>query len=262
MADTASSCETCKKTEHEVPNMKHCAKCKTTFYCSRDCQKANWKVHKKICSTQAAARSASSSSDPDPNDDHTGGDPKVEAFIKGAQPKVEVKNLEGKIDKPFTRLDNGTFLHNLPERDVYKLLIDAFRLHQDDDYNFEGEADGIYAGERDSVAPFKRFLRLAGLRRSLLPPWWNAAKEIACLRYAKTHHEWSSLSCAVTKADIIEHYGPMRFPMQLRILAESVYGNGPGGPFGSDSTQIRKLFALEESGTGFDQQISVLHQSF
>ena len=29
--------------------MKKCSRCKTTFYCSRDCQIGDWKIHKRIC---------------------------------------------------------------------------------------------------------------------------------------------------------------------------------------------------------------------
>ena len=30
--------------------MKRCAKCKTRAYCSADCQRADWKLHKAECS--------------------------------------------------------------------------------------------------------------------------------------------------------------------------------------------------------------------
>jgi len=50
------SCATCHKTqcEHPIP-MKQCAKCKTQYYCSRDCQKVDWKSHKRVCRIVAAA---------------------------------------------------------------------------------------------------------------------------------------------------------------------------------------------------------------
>lgn len=35
--------------------LKQCAKCNATPYCSRDCQKADWKTHKKICGKQENA---------------------------------------------------------------------------------------------------------------------------------------------------------------------------------------------------------------
>ncbi len=44
----AQYCTGCQKTPPEV-TLKHCAKCSVTLYCSRDCQKADWKAHNKVC---------------------------------------------------------------------------------------------------------------------------------------------------------------------------------------------------------------------
>lgn len=46
----ARTCTNCDKPESELPNtLKVCAKCHTQAYCSRDCQKAHWKIHKREC---------------------------------------------------------------------------------------------------------------------------------------------------------------------------------------------------------------------
>ncbi|KAF1359306.1 hypothetical protein EJ07DRAFT_120563, partial [Lizonia empirigonia] len=33
--------------------LKACNKCHTTLYCGKDCQKANFKTHKKVCASLA-----------------------------------------------------------------------------------------------------------------------------------------------------------------------------------------------------------------
>jgi len=48
-------CAHCSKAESdpEVRPLKPCPKCHTTLYCSRDCQKAAFKQHKKTCALDA-----------------------------------------------------------------------------------------------------------------------------------------------------------------------------------------------------------------
>ncbi|KAH6986924.1 putative MYND domain protein [Ilyonectria destructans] len=102
---------------------------------------------------------------------------------------------------PITRLNNGTWLYDRSEKDVYRLLIDAYCLCVENIYNMEGEAetDSIYG----VVRPVKR--------------------------------------CA--KSDIIENYGDSQFPKQLRIFAEAVYGQAPGGTNGTAMSQM--MVAME-----------------
>lgn len=45
-------CFTCHKLPSELPYaLKHCATCRKTPYCSRECQKGDWKKHKRICTS-------------------------------------------------------------------------------------------------------------------------------------------------------------------------------------------------------------------
>ncbi len=82
------------------------------------------------------------------------------------------KGLELPIPMPFTRLDEGTWLHNRPETDVYKLLVDAYRLRVEDTHIFKGEAmeDSVYAGCKSGRRSFRKFLRKAATIPGLLPP--------------------------------------------------------------------------------------------
>ena len=47
---TPRVCFNCSKSQAELPDpLKRCAKCQSEHYCSRECQKADWKVHKMVC---------------------------------------------------------------------------------------------------------------------------------------------------------------------------------------------------------------------
>lgn len=238
MADTNICCANCSKTEFNAPNLKYCAKCRGTRYCSRDCQTAHWKVHKKVCAKQAASAGTT-------NNNATTSTPKIDNNTDYETPHV--KNLEQHIPKPFTRLDKNVWLHDRPEKDVYKLLIDAFRMRQEDCRNFDGhvDKDSIYTGAPDSIAAFRKFIQLTSTRADLLPSWWNAEKQKECEDFGLGDN-WSNLKRKVNKAAIQEHYGEDKMPMQLRMFAEAVYKRGPGG---SDGKQMRQMMmTMEEKG--------------
>jgi len=219
------SCANCQKTEEELgSSLKRCAKCQTTTYCSRDCQKGHWKTHKKSCASYAAANSSSSA---------------------GASSTTSSKVLEKNVDKPFHKLDAKTWLHDRPEKDVYKLLIDSYRLSLDDDFNFESVRDRntLYGGAADSLRGFQSFLNLAQMRQTILPSWWSEDKAKACEAFGMEQGNWHSLRKKVTKGDLMKKYEDQLMPMKMRMFREQVTGRGP---MGQDSTMMRKFQMLQE----------------
>lgn len=219
-----AQCANCAKTGSDLGvTLKRCSRCGITCYCSRECQKADWKEHKKGCASKETSTSSTDAGGQPPN-----------------RPSAS-------IDKPFHRLDSRTWLHDRPEKDVYELLIDTYRLRMEDNYKLEGnvDADCVYNGAPDGQQGFRRFLRLAEKRPGLLPSWWSQEKAAACVTVGR-NGGWSSLSSMVEKGDVIEHYGDPNMPMQLRMFGEQVYGRGPGGQSGDGMRQVQMM--LERGG--------------
>ncbi|KAM0332446.1 hypothetical protein ACHAQA_002727 [Verticillium albo-atrum] len=203
------ACGNCNKTCLDV-KLKACAKCNTTEYCSRQCQKQNWKTHKKICAAQAAARSAPSaqptSNAPDEDD----------AYHSPPQ------GLRSSLTQPFTHLRNGTYLHNRPKADVYALLIDAYRLRAED----AREQIGAPVPDTKNPAPaFRSFLEAAA-HAGILPQWWGPESTVACLSLGLTSsfENWHDLYFEIEPEDVSRHYGDEIFIDQLRLLACYVHG--------------------------------------
>jgi splicing suppressor protein 51 len=186
----ANACAQCQRTAAEGLNLKRCAKCQSTRYCSRECQRAHWKAHKKECATNGAGNPSST--------------PNVEHSSNYRAPPI--KNLEKQIPKPFTGLDKGTYLHGRSEEDVFKLLIDAFRMRQADAFKYDGKVDpnSVYTGATSSIQGFKQFMHLAA-SRNLLPPWWSAEKLKQCEDFGENGDNWSSLRTKVVSTPGHKH---------------------------------------------------------
>lgn len=171
--------------------------------------------------------------------------------------RVEFSRCEGsevQVKKPFHRLHEKTWLHERPEKDVYKLLVDVYRLRMEDNSTFSGEvdADSIYGGASDGgQAGFGRFLNTAEAQRGLLPGWWTPAKATECIDHGSTADRWSSVSRKVAKHKLIAHYKDQFMPMQPRLFGEQVYGSGPGGQSGADIIQLQMERESGTSGRAF-----------
>jgi splicing suppressor protein 51 len=157
-----------------------------------------------------------------------------------------LRNIEKHIPNSFTKLDQGKYLQDRPEKDVYKLLIDSFRIRQADDFNLENRTTprSIYSGAWSSIEPFREYLAKAAIRPNMLLPWWDAEKQRECQAFGETG-AWSDLRRRTSKQEVIDHYGDDKMPMQVRMLAEAVYGVGS---MGQNGVGMRKMMAQMESG--------------
>lgn len=236
-----ASCQTCQ-TPSTAVTLQKCGRCRSTSYCSKACQKSDWPSHKPLCKAPP----------------ETGANASASAPSQPRQPNNNTKpsnGLESRIPKPFTALQNGTWLHNRPKNDVFRLLIDVYRLRVEDKYVHDGQVDrdSIYGGDPrvDGQAGFRRYLKkVEGYKNgSLLPTWWNVSTREECIAYGGPAgtDQWSKLNCAVEKRDINEHYGDSTFAMQLRMFNEAVDGRAPGG---ADGTMMMAMMATMEAQGG------------
>ncbi|OBT67167.1 hypothetical protein VE03_02665 [Pseudogymnoascus sp. 23342-1-I1] len=219
-----SSCFNCNKLQTELSKpLKCCAKCQTSLYCSRECQKANWKIHKPTChlsSTAAPPPNPPSEPAPLPNP------PRESAPLPNIAQTPEGYHSQGFYDfNNLFGLSNDDFLHDRPESDVFILLIDSFRMRVEDEYVFGCNTISIYNGDKP-LPLFKKFLSLAESRQQLLPPWWSPQKRRECEKLSLDASQWSHLNRAVEKSDIQDHYNDDMMPMKLRILSEKIYDKG------------------------------------
>lgn len=213
----AITCIRCKRPQTNAEEVKNCDKCQTA-YCSTDCLKADKKKHQKYYRHRTEG-----GSDPSPtNPNNTG--------------LVALTNL------PFTRLDLGMYLHHRPRRDVFRLLLDCYRLRVDDDIKFDNikAPDSLHAG-------FREFLDLAKQRQNLLPTWWDEAAATQCQAFGtRGVAGWYTLERRVSKREVNEHYNSSHMAVQLRLLGEVVYQRGPGGQDGTDV--LRRMVRQERDG--------------
>lgn len=254
MATPTQKCAQCSKAAANLNggSFSRCAKCRETLYCNRDCQKTHWKTHKKVCASQANANISSSTSA------EARTYVEANAIHSSTYSAPRLHDLDVHVPNPFTRLDQGTYLHGRSETDVYKLLIDSFRMRQADDLNLENKKtpESIYTGAASSIVPFRAYPTKEGTRRDLLPPWWNAEKLKECESFGE-NGAWSNLRLPVSKQQMIDHYRDERAPMQVRMLAEAVYGAGSMGQSGAAMRMA--MVAMENRGPGGGQVMSMMN---
>lgn len=170
--------------------------------------------------------------------------------------------LDINIKKPFHRLHAKTWLHGRSERDVYKLLIDTYRLRVVEDNNLTGnvDVDSPYGGATadGGTSGFRRFLRMAQRIPGLLPEWWCPAKTTECIQMGCRTRGWN-VEATITIRAIMMYYGDNSMPMQLRMLGEQIYGTGPGGQNGAGVMQLQLQIESRGFETGYLDSSPLFH---
>jgi splicing suppressor protein 51 len=196
--------------------LKQCDGCQTV-YCSYECYEANKAEYPRLDDINP----------PPPPDPWY--DPATYEATQG---------LHAAPGQPFTRLKHGTYLHNRPRLDVFRLLLDCYRLRLDDDIKIWGTAMPA-----DAPHDFRRFLNLAAERPNLLPPWWDEMAQIECLTLSEPHESdppdaWDTLARRVSSKEINTHYGHAYMDVQLRLLGEVIYQRAPGNQKGKEILEM------------------------
>ncbi|QKX56350.1 uncharacterized protein TRUGW13939_03451 [Talaromyces rugulosus] len=259
-------CTFCKKREpwnaQPGQKLKRCSRCRARLYCSRACQRSDWKKgHQMACAATTTTTTANKSKDEN-------------------RTETETERNE----------KENSYLESLSEEEAMNQLIDAYRLRVEDERIYRGYLRGRYAPQntdtdtiittntdaslQSALRDFQDFLDLAETspspsspsppppsssssspssstasasspssssesktqldeteqsrknetKSSVLPSWWTPQKRADCEWRALQSGFWSSLCAPVEKDAIVERYRDSMMPMKLRVLAEAVYG--------------------------------------
>jgi splicing suppressor protein 51 len=122
-----------------------------------------------------------------------------------------------------------TFNVHLPEETpkAYGKIIDTFRMRIEDDYSHGQHNHGLYA-QGNPMRTFVDFLDRGEAIDAFMPRWWDAGRRAQCVDIATKQDGDHFIGHAVEKADIQDFWKDNMMPMQLRMLAENVYGGGYG----------------------------------
>ena len=247
---TGRTCRKCGVDEELGVPMKQCSRCKASRYCSRACQKADWKRHKKTCRqyVQATTLATTTLSSQGPPGEIPNTSAAAHAHVR-ADPRgpVVAPGLDVNLPTPFTRLYVKRWLHGRTEKDCFKLLFDAIRVRTWDDEGMAARSllDMIKTSQEEaSKLLVRRFLREAH-RKQCLPGWWTTEKENECIEFGHSEENWKESERPVKMIQLFERYGTPSIAIQFRVFNEYVYGPVPGA--GSSLSFLNYYMEMERA---------------
>ncbi|KAF2472605.1 uncharacterized protein BDR25DRAFT_15762 [Lindgomyces ingoldianus] len=194
------------------PPLLRCSRCQAVYYCSKACQRADWKSHKASC-TRA------------PHHSHS-------PYTITPQPSCpsSPSGFPSPVSPDIVKIN----LHALDSMTVYKHLIDAYRLLANESWNASSmvrpRCSLHDADDHHSVNPiptFRHFLNEAERRNGLLPMWWTQDTKRDCeemeLRLQRNPREWRDVEWAGDVNAKRKHEDD-RMAEGLRELAERCVG--------------------------------------
>lgn len=183
-----------------------CAKCKGTFYCSREHQVSHWPEHKGPCKAISNPTAGTSESKPK------------------KPPSADPLQQQASSSQQIPSLSPNGWAAGLSAAKQYEWLLDCHCMRLDDNYVYAGDLVGLYNPESGAMGITESFFKFCCLaeKNGVIPRVWDWK---SFLQLAPEH-----IIYAFEKSDAQEKYGGENVfsaamgGRSLRFTAEQVYG--------------------------------------
>ncbi|KAL6246226.1 hypothetical protein RBB50_006461 [Rhinocladiella similis] len=191
-----SVCANCLALGFQKP-LRRCNACLLIDYCSKECQKAHWPVHKSFCN-----------------------------LVQG----------KGAPNTFLSSLERSQALRMIIDAYRLRVETDHLSREEDHGIYYPGKPiDGLVWVKGDVVDDFQRFLDLVE-GTSILPEWWHSENRMECLVLATDKNDPESIFKPLNQAELPTRYGgDMSVRVALAIIAEMVVGYDGKGPAKDDT---------------------------
>lgn len=191
-----SVCANCLALGFQKP-LRRCNGCMLIDYCSKECQKANWAVHKPFCN-----------------------------LVQG----------KGTPNTYLSSLERDQVLRMIVDTYRLRVETDHLSRDEDHGIYYPGKPiDSLVWAKGDAIDDFQRFLDLVE-SSAILPEWWHSEDRMECLALATDKNDPESIFKPLNQAELPTRYGgDMSIRVALAIIAEMVVGYDGKGPAKDDT---------------------------